>query len=114
MALLKHPFRLASLTWPPTPGQWKALSDMVDDIYQRLKEGVLQVITVTGDVTGSGTTDIVTTLATVNANVGTFGSATEIPTVTVNAKGLVTAISETTVVAGQSSAQILARIMLRN
>ena len=114
MALLKQPFRLASFTWPPTPGQWKALSDMIDDIYQRLKEGVQQVITVTGDVTGSGTTTIDTTLATVNSNVGTFGDATNIPTITVDAKGRVTAASETAVVAGQSSAQILARVWLRD
>ena len=42
-------------------------------------------LTLTGDVTGSGTSSIATTLATVNANVGTFAS------VTVNGKGLVTA-----------------------
>ena len=33
------------------------------------------------------------TLATVNSNVGQFGSSTSIPVVTVNAKGLVTAVS---------------------
>jgi len=33
------------------------------------------------------------TLATVNSNVGAFGSATQVPAVTVNAKGLVTAVS---------------------
>lgn len=38
----------------------------------------------------------VTTFATVNANVGTFGSATNCPTLTVNAKGLVTAASAAT------------------
>lgn len=44
-----------------------------------------QSISVTGDATGSGTTAIGLTLATVNSNVGTFTK------VTVNAKGLVTA-----------------------
>jgi hypothetical protein len=44
----------------------------------------------TGDITSVNT---VTTLATVNSNVGTFGSQTLIPIVTVNAKGLVTAVS---------------------
>lgn len=50
----------------------------------------------TGDITTSSGA-VATTLATVNANVGSFGSATKAPTVTVNAKGLVTAASENTV-----------------
>ena len=41
----------------------------------------------TGNVTAAGT------LATVNSNVGTFGSSTFVPQITVNAKGLVTSIS---------------------
>lgn len=44
-----------------------------------------QTVTLSGDITGSGTTAIPTTLATVNSNVGTFQG------ITVNAKGLVTA-----------------------
>ena len=47
------------------------------------------------NVTGTGT------LATVNSNVGAFGSSTSIPVVTVNAKGLVTAVSTATVAGGQ-------------
>lgn len=50
-----------------------------------------------GDITTSGT--LATTLATVNGNVGSFGSSTAIPSVTVNAKGLVTAASTNAVVA---------------
>jgi hypothetical protein len=52
-----------------------------------------------GDVTSTG---MATTLATVNANVGTFGGATTIPVVTVNAKGLVTAVSTASVSAGST------------
>ena len=37
--------------------------------------------------------NLVTTLATVNSNVGSFGGTTAIPVFTVNAKGLVTAAS---------------------
>jgi len=44
----------------------------------------------TGDITSANT---VTTLATVNSNVGTFGGTGAIPIVTVNGKGLVTGIS---------------------
>ena len=43
----------------------------------------------TGDANGA----TVLTLASVNSNIGVFGSSTNIPIVTVNAKGLVTAIS---------------------
>jgi hypothetical protein len=54
----------------------------------------------TGDVTaGPGTGSQVATLATVNSNVGSFGSSTSIPSITVNAKGLVTAASGNAVVA---------------
>lgn len=45
-----------------------------------------QTITLSGDATGSGTTAITTTLATVNSNVGTFNGS-----YTANAKGLITA-----------------------
>ena len=49
-----------------------------------------QTITLSGDATGSGTTAIPVTLATVNSNVGTFQG------LTVNGKGLVTAAVSTT------------------
>lgn len=50
----------------------------------------------TGDITASADSNA-TTLVTVNANVGTFGSATAAPSVTVNGKGLVTAVTTNTV-----------------
>lgn len=51
---------------------------------------------ITGDVSvPAGST--ISTLSTVNANVGTFGSSTAIPVITTNAKGLVTAVSSTAV-----------------
>jgi hypothetical protein len=59
----------------------------------------------TSNVTGTGT------LATVNSNVGSFGSETLIPVVTVNAKGLITAVSTAAVgtaltVAGDSDSAV--------
>ncbi len=67
-----------------------------------------QSISVTGDVSGSGTTSIALTLATVNSNVGSFGSGTSVPSITVNAKGLVTAVSTTAIPTATSSALGLA------
>jgi hypothetical protein len=54
----------------------------------------------TGDATSTSGTSALT-LATVNSNTGAFGSATSIPVVTVNAKGLVTAVTTATVQGGQ-------------
>jgi hypothetical protein len=56
-------------------------------------------VVIGGDATGTGTTSTTTTLtlATVNSNVGSFGSSTDVPVITVNAKGLVTAVSTTSI-----------------
>lgn len=64
--------------------------------------GVSAELTLTGDVTGTGEGTVATTLATVNTDVGSFGSATETVTFTVNGKGLVTAASEQTIAIAQS------------
>ena len=59
-----------------------------------------RTIAITGDLgytspsfDGSGNVTAQGTLATVNSNVGQAGSATAVPVITVNAKGLVTAVS---------------------
>jgi hypothetical protein len=52
-----------------------------------------QTITLTGDVTGAGASSFAATLATVNSNVGTFGSSTAIPQLTVDGKGRITGVS---------------------
>lgn len=62
-----------------------------------------QTITLTGDVSGSGTTGITTALATVNSNVGTFGSATQVGQFTVNGKGLITAAGDVTITPASTS-----------
>jgi hypothetical protein len=54
------------------------------------------ITALTGDGTATGPGSAALTLATVNANTGAFGSATQCVTVTNNAKGLTTAISATT------------------
>ena len=52
-----------------------------------------------GDVTGTGNTgsDTTLTLKNVNTNVGSYGDSTNVPTIQVNAKGLVTAASQTAI-----------------
>jgi hypothetical protein len=54
----------------------------------------------TGDATTSAGASALT-LATVNSNTGAFGSSSSIPVITVNAKGLVTAVSTSAVAGGQ-------------
>lgn len=57
------------------------------------------ITALTGDVMASGPGSVTATLATVNGNVGSFGSSTSIPTFTVNGKGLITAASGNVVIA---------------
>lgn len=57
------------------------------------------ITALTGDATATGPGSVALTLATVNGNVGSFGSSTAIPSFTVNAKGLITAASTSAVVA---------------
>ena len=64
-----------------------------DNAVNSLYSGLVSNATHTGDATGS----TALTLATVNANVGGFGSATAAPTFTVNAKGLITAAGSATI-----------------
>jgi hypothetical protein len=64
-----------------------------DNAVNSLYSGLVSNANHTGDATGS----TALTLATVNSNVGSFGSATQASQVTVNAKGLVTAAANVTV-----------------
>lgn len=57
------------------------------------------ITALTGDVTASGPGSVSATLATVNTDVGTYGDGSNIPVITVNGKGLITAISTDAVVA---------------
>jgi len=69
-----------------------------------LYSGLVTNATHTGDATGA----TVLTLATVNSNVGSFGSTTKVPTYTVNVKGLITAASNTTIQIAESQVTGLA------
>jgi len=92
----------ANARWEKYSGTaWNALSTLYQinvATAEAWKTG--RTIGLTGDIsgtsaawTGSGNISFATTLATVNSNVGSFGSALAVPIITVNAKGLVTAVS---------------------
>jgi hypothetical protein len=61
------------------------------------------ITALTGDGTATGPGSAALTLATVNADVGTFGSATQAIIATFNAKGLVTSVSQVTITPAASS-----------
>lgn len=68
----------------------------------------------TGDATGTNSVDgsanvsTALTLATVNANVGTFGDSTHVPAFTVNAKGLITGVTNISIGGGTVTSVALA------
>jgi hypothetical protein len=75
----------------------------VADYAGAAQAGSAGITSLTGDATASGTGSVAVTLATVNGNVGSFGSTTNvagtapvIPYYTVNAKGLITSGGQTT------------------
>lgn len=91
-----------ALTWPAAVAGTTgfALTSDTSGVLSWSAVGSANSITdLTGDGTASGPGSAAFTLATVNANVGTFGSSTSIPTFTVNAKGLITAASGNVVIA---------------
>jgi len=55
-----------------------------------------------GDVTATGPGAVPATLKTVNLNVGSFGSASSVPAITVNGKGLTTGVVDTPIQIAQS------------
>jgi hypothetical protein len=78
------------------------------------KWATARTLSFTGDATGSGSVDgsanvaTALSLATVNANVGSFGSASQVATFTVNAKGLTTAAGNVTITPAAIGALALA------
>lgn len=69
-----------------------------DNAPNSLYSGLVSNANHTGDASGSA----VLTLATVNSNVGSFGTASNVPNLTVNAKGLVTGVVNTPIAITQS------------
>lgn len=88
-----------------TSAEFQYLGGVTSDIQTQLdgKQATGNYITgLTGDVTATGPGSVAATLATVNSNVGTFGSATQVASVTVNGKGLTTAASNVAIQIAES------------
>lgn len=103
----------ATFTYTSANDRWNLNKDLVvANTYGNLignadtatKWQTARNLSLTGDATatlsnvdGSAAVSAAITLATVNSNVGTFGSSTVVPTITVNAKGLVTGVTTSSI-----------------
>lgn len=72
------------------------VTNLVSDLAGKQPTGNY-ITALTGDATAAGPGSAALTFATVNSNVGSFGSASSVSTITVNAKGLVTAAASTSI-----------------
>lgn len=77
-----------------TAGRYYYATDNGITYYDNGTAWVIMVGALSGDIT-TAANGLTTTLATVNANVGSFGSASSVATFTVNAKGLITSAAST-------------------
>lgn len=66
-----------------------------------------QTITLTGDVTGSGTGSFAATLSNTGVAANTYGSATQVPVFTVDAKGRISSVTNTAITGGSSTPEIV-------
>jgi hypothetical protein len=121
---IRGPAVAATLTYSSADDRWNFNKDVnVANVYAELvgnaatatKWKTARNLSLTGDATatltsvdGSAAVSAALTLATVNPNVGNFGDAVTVPTVTVNAKGLVTAITQTAIPYASTSVKGLA------
>ena len=92
-----------ALTLQPANASFPGVLLAADWVTFNSKQAAGNYITaLTGDATATGPGSVALTLATVNSNVGTFGTASSVSTFTVNAKGLVTAASDTAIQIAES------------
>ena len=77
----------------PTAAAGDSSNKCASTAFVQTAVGTSAITALTGDGTATGPGAVPFVLTTVNANVGSFGSATQCNTITVNAKGLITAAS---------------------
>jgi len=110
---VKGPTVAATLTYTSADDRWNLNKDLnVTNVYAELvgnastatKWKTARNLSLTGDATatltavdGSAAVSAAITLTTVNSNVGTYGDAITVPTITVNGKGLVTSIFQSVI-----------------
>lgn len=103
------PVTPATLTYSAADDRWNlnknlnvaiVYGDLVGNSSTATKWATARNLSLTGDATatlssvdGSANVSTAVTLATVNTNVGSFGSSTSVPTFVVNGKGLITSVS---------------------
>lgn len=119
----------ATITYTAVDNRWNLNKDLnVGTVYGALsgnastasKWQTARTLQVTGDATalmsvdGSQNVSSAITLATVNSNIGSFGDSITVPTVTVNAKGLVTSVTTTAIPTASTSVQGLASFSSTN
>lgn len=113
------PTTKATLLYTSADDRWNFNKDLnIGTVYGALSGNATtattlatgRTIAITGDITytsasfnGSTNVTAAATLATVNSNVGTFGNSTTVNTITVNAKGLVTAVSSSAIPTASTS-----------
>lgn len=116
---VKGPTVPASLFYTSADDRWNLNKDLnVGTVYGALsgnatsadKFSTARDLSLTGDATatlasfdGSANVSATLTLATVNSNVGTYGTSTAVPAITVNAKGLITGVSTNNIPTATSS-----------
>ena len=110
---VKGPTVAATLTYTSADDRWNLNKDLnVTNVYAELvgnastatKWKTARNLSLTGDATatltavdGSSAVSAALTLTTVNSDVGTYGDAITVPTITVNGKGLVTSIFQSVI-----------------
>jgi hypothetical protein len=99
----------ATFTYTSADDRWNlnknlVVTEVIGNSATTTKWQTARDLSLTGDATatlvgvdGSAAVSAAITLATVNSNVGGFGDGYNVPTVTVNAKGLVTAVTTTAI-----------------